>query len=454
MEVLNLATSAFFDVLKNNGLEESLLVEGTGLTVTELKNTKGKHQWGQFVQMYANLEKHIGREKTINDVAFSGLNNNNISFIKKIGLGLITVKNGYRFTCGFVAKHLYGKAIHFEYKSLGLKKISIEITINSNLKECNLILETYHKLFELIPNLIGFPKASVASTITDRKAIYFVTFSEINYFFHFISIIKRLVEGNRTTLDLLSEIEDRKQELEKLNEEKAMLLRILSHDIANNASTIDLALHFLNKKLEKDKNLSPVVEKAQIASKRIAQVLRGVRILERRDLEDIEFNPIEARDILLRLESSYRPMADAKGLGLVVHNDIPSDVYIKADYDPLEVSVFGNLIHNAIKFSYSESVITITGQVVADEIIFKVADYGTGITDEKKSNLFNKKFQISSVGTKGEEGTGLGLGIVKSFIDVFKGKIEVYDNFPSGTVFILTFPTTDARPICNSDLLN
>lgn len=454
MEVLNLATSAFFEVLKNHNLDESLLVQGTGLTVSELKNTKGKHQWSQFVHMYANLEKHLGREKVARDVALSGLNNNNISFIKKIGLGLISVKNGYRFTCGFVAKHLYGNTVKFEYKALEFRKISIEISIHPSAKECPILFETYHRLFELTPSLIGFPKASVMSTITGHKAIYFITFTEVNYFFHFVSILKRLIEGNRTTIDLLCEIEDRKQELEKLNEEKAMLLRILSHDIANNASTIDLVLHVLNKKLTQDESMLGVVQKAQIASKRIAQVLRGVRILERRELELSEFSPISAREILQRLEINYRPMAEAKGMNLVVHNDIPNDAFIKADNDPLEVSVFGNLIHNAIKFSYPGSNITITGQLVDREIVFKVSDLGTGMSDEKKANLFNKKFQISSLGTSGEEGTGLGVGIVKSFIDVFMGRIEVFDNYPTGTVLILSFPVTDLRPSVSESLLN
>lgn len=454
MQVLNLATSAFFEVLRQNDLDESLLVQGTGLTVAELKNTKGKHQWAQFVQMYANLEKYIGREKVASEVANSGLNNNNISFIKKIGLGLISVKNGYRFTCSFVSKHLYGKAAIFTYKSLGGKKISIEISLDPALKECALFFETYHRLFEMTPTLIGFPRASVVSSVSGRKGIFLITFTEVNYFFHFVNIVKRLIEGNRTTIDLLCEIEEKKQELERLNEEKAMLLRILSHDIANNASTIDLALHVLNKKTAQDELLQGVVKKAQISSKKIAQVLRSVRHLERNDLEAINFSLISARSVLEKLEHSYSPIAEAKGLKLVVHNNIEEDLLIRADLDSLEVSVFGNLIHNAIKFSYGGNNISLTGHSENDEIIFKVADLGTGMSDEKKANLFNRKFQFSSNGTSGEEGTGLGIGIVKSFIDVFNAKIEVFDNYPAGTVFLLTFPIAGKKKVTEEHFLS
>lgn len=449
MEVLNLATCAFFEALKNNNLDESLLVHGTGLSVAELKASSKKHHWSQFVQMYQNLEKHLGREFAAREIAYTGLNNNNMSFIKKIGSGLISVKNGYWFTCVFVARYLYGKAVHFEYKSLNSKQIVITISLEQSLKECPIFLETYHYLFEITPTLIGLPKAKVSSSIDGKMGKYYITFPEVNIVFQFFKVLRRIIEGHRNSIELLSEIEQKKQELEKLTEEKTQLLRILSHDIANSSCVIDLSLKMLEKRMDNDDPRKDLLSKAQNSSLKLTQVLRGVKLLERSDLGHVDFEAVDVSSLLDRLVLSTKILASKKDLEIDYINEVPENIFIRADANALEVSVLGNLISNAIKFSYPGNKITITGQLLDSMLVFKIADHGIGMSNEMKNNLFNRKFHQSVRGTSGEDGTGLGMGIVKAFIDVFEGKIEVFDNYPSGTVFILTFPQLENQKIEN-----
>ena len=69
----------------------------------------------------------------------------------------------------------------------------------------------------------------------------------------------------------------------------------------------------------------------------------------------------------------------------------------------------------------------------------RVADKGTGILDEDKKKVFTKFYRVGNENTRRTKGTGLGLYIVKRFVEIYKGKIYIEDNPAGGSVFILHF---------------
>ena len=85
----------------------------------------------------------------------------------------------------------------------------------------------------------------------------------------------------------------------------------------------------------------------------------------------------------------------------------------------------------------------ITAKKINNEIIITVEDKGIGIKDSEKEFVFQKFYRSSEAEKLGIKGFGLGLSLVKSIIDEASGNIEILDNKPCGTKFIITLPTVD-----------
>ena len=113
------------------------------------------------------------------------------------------------------------------------------------------------------------------------------------------------------------------------------------------------------------------------------------------------------------------------------------DVYYDGD-EELTFQVWMNLIDNAIKFSKQNGKITIDVKEENDEVVVKIKDNGMGMSKEEQERIFTRFYQIDK--SHSQEGSGLGLSIVKSIIDLSDGKIEVESKENSGTTFTIKLP--------------
>jgi signal transduction histidine kinase len=97
-----------------------------------------------------------------------------------------------------------------------------------------------------------------------------------------------------------------------------------------------------------------------------------------------------------------------------------------------------NLISNAIKFSDEAGTITVTSEVVDGEAKISVEDQGLGISDEDKEHLFSSFFRGRNA--INIQGTGLGLHIVKRYLDLLKGEVDLKSKLGEGTTISVTIP--------------
>jgi signal transduction histidine kinase len=98
-----------------------------------------------------------------------------------------------------------------------------------------------------------------------------------------------------------------------------------------------------------------------------------------------------------------------------------------------------NLVSNAIKFSNPTDTIELASRIAADQLIIEVTDHGVGIPVEEQKYLFNRFFRAKNV--TNIEGTGLGLNIVKKYVDLMKGTVTVESQLNQGTTFTVAIPT-------------
>lgn len=99
-----------------------------------------------------------------------------------------------------------------------------------------------------------------------------------------------------------------------------------------------------------------------------------------------------------------------------------------------------NLISNAIKFSPVGSKVSIYGNELNDDLIMAVVDEGVGISEEYINKLFKLDEIISSIGTDGELGSGMGLILCNDILKKHNGKIIVDSKEGKGSTFTITLP--------------
>jgi len=103
-------------------------------------------------------------------------------------------------------------------------------------------------------------------------------------------------------------------------------------------------------------------------------------------------------------------------------------------------AVIRNLISNAIKFSFENSIIKLEIKIEGDECFVFIKDNGVGISKEKLVSIFEFGENKSTHGTKGEKGTGLGLALSAELVKKNGGKINVKSEINKGSTFFFSIP--------------
>ena len=117
-----------------------------------------------------------------------------------------------------------------------------------------------------------------------------------------------------------------------------------------------------------------------------------------------------------------------------------NDFFIKKGDRSTLLSVFSNLLENAIKYSESSDQIDINLSSTNNNIKVEVIDYGKGIPKSERDKIFDKFYRIGDEETRTAKGTGLGLYIVKKIIESHNGTIVVKENKLKGTNFQIELP--------------
>ena len=124
---------------------------------------------------------------------------------------------------------------------------------------------------------------------------------------------------------------------------------------------------------------------------------------------------------------------------------IEEGTLVSADYNMVS-AIFRNLLSNAIKFTKTGGTITVESHDAGDFWEIAVVDTGVGMSTNKQHKLFNiGEGRITTPGTAGERGTGLGLILCKEFVEKHGGKIWVESEVGKGSTFTFTLPKAGGK---------
>ncbi|MFN3237031.1 MAG: ATP-binding protein, partial [Pseudomonadales bacterium] len=152
----------------------------------------------------------------------------------------------------------------------------------------------------------------------------------------------------------------------------------------------------------------------------------------------LEEVPFELRTVPEMTVSIFRQQADEKRLQLTFEYDEALPQFVTGDPTRLRQVLF-NLIGNAVKFTAQGSV-NLSMQLAGSEVHVAVQDTGRGIDKDALENLFDPFTQANTSISREYGGTGLGLTISKSLVEMMGGKIDVVSELGVGSTFSFTLP--------------
>jgi len=230
--------------------------------------------------------------------------------------------------------------------------------------------------------------------------------------------------------------------LEQLNESKNRFFSILSHDLR---SPINSILSIADLLADPDSGLTAteieefhrhLLTNAQVTSKTAENLLQMVQFEEGRFT--FAPAPIKLRDVLATAEGALSGRSSSKGIS--IRTQCQPNLEVWADPRLLQ-SIVQNLLSNALKFSHTGSEINVVAKSEADQVTLIVEDFGIGIKPHNIPKIFALDASHSTVGTAGEQGSGLGLNLCKQFADRLKGDLRLESEHQKGTRAILTLRT-------------
>jgi len=237
-----------------------------------------------------------------------------------------------------------------------------------------------------------------------------------------------------------AKIESQRKELEKSNATKDKLFSIISHDLRSPiASLQDISELFQYYREKQDFNklidLGYKVSNTAASVGHLLDNLLSWSLNQRGGLISIP-QAIHLGDITAEVVAIFKEQLESKKIVMGVN--IPASLYVKSDKD-MTMLIIRNVLSNAIKFSYPEGSIKVLGRASGNEILLSIQDKGTGISPERLNSIFTPGDNKSTLGTAREKGTGLGLLLVKEFMELNHGHLEIESEAGKGTLVRLTF---------------
>jgi PAS domain S-box-containing protein len=245
--------------------------------------------------------------------------------------------------------------------------------------------------------------------------------------------------------EALQKLEESQQELsealekeKELNEIKSRFVSMASHEFRTPLTTVLSSASLLAKytATEDQEKRNKHIQRIKNSVNNLNEVLEDFLSLGKLNEGklDIKQEPINLKDLLADTVEEMKALLKKDQCFLLEYEGAENVITDKA----LFRNILVNLISNAIKFSDEGKAITIRGKVAAGGVAISVADEGIGISEEDQQHLFSSFFRGANA--TNIKGTGLGLHIVKRYVDLLGGQVELKSELNKGTIINFSIP--------------
>jgi signal transduction histidine kinase/HAMP domain-containing protein len=267
----------------------------------------------------------------------------------------------------------------------------------------------------------------------------------------FLSALAGQVAIGINNAQLYEKIKKQALALEEANQAKDEFLSVMSHELRTPLNVITGYAEVLSQGVlgEIQREQMHAVKTISFQSRELLRMINEIL-----QVGSIEAGKIKAHcesvnmlDFLVEVKSGYEILSKKE---TSLHWNIPSSLpIVRTDGEKLK-HVLQNLINNAIKFTENGSVM-VSVRCISEVIQFKVKDTGIGIPQDMIPSIFQMFRQLDSSSTRSYGGSGVGLYIVKKFVDLLDGTIEVESVLGKGSTFTVTL-SLDVAEMSHSNL--
>ncbi|OAB29108.1 PAS domain S-box-containing protein [Flavobacterium fryxellicola] len=257
----------------------------------------------------------------------------------------------------------------------------------------------------------------------------------------YVKILRDLTERKKSE----DAIKKYVKELEELNAHKENVLAIVSHDLRSPLSGIIGTAEYLKTNFDrleskKAKEMLDLVHKTAVDElNMLDNLVEWARIKYASEV----FSPTKIKPFtyVQKVFDSLREKASLNAINL--YNKIEKDISVFADGKML-FSVVQNIINNAFKHCLSGGEITVSAKIVAEKLVIQIKDSGVGMSKEVVDKLFTPQMSTLSKARKDNKGAGIGLLLVKGFLEKNDGEIWVESVEGIGSSFCFSLPLEES----------
>ncbi len=257
----------------------------------------------------------------------------------------------------------------------------------------------------------------------------------------------QLIEEQKERLEELvnlrtAELQKQTFELEQANETKNKLFAIIGHDLRSPIANLGSILDMVRENQVTQEEFFMLLPKLHDRVKNLRYTLENLLEWSYSQLEGLQTKPTSVYLPQL-IEEKVNFLADlAQMKAISFETSIQAELTIWADENHLRL-ILRNLLNNAIKFTNPNGIVTIKGYdspLQKDFAEIAIQDTGVGMSASKLKTLFHPNQSVSTYGTAGEKGTGLGLLLCKETVEKNGGQIWVTSEEGKGSTFYFTMP--------------
>ncbi|HCN82532.1 MAG TPA: hypothetical protein DIT07_02785, partial [Sphingobacteriaceae bacterium] len=369
-----------------------------------------------------------------------------------MSMEVVLEKEGYTFSKASTGREALRILLHEEDFSLILLDVKMPIMDGyetaeliyqrDSLKHIPIIFITAHDYEEAAvfkgyqAGAVDFIRKPFNPAILRSKVAVFAELHKKNQLLRYQEERLRIINNDLTQLnqELEQRVLERTLELENLNTElkhlnlsKDKFLSVISHDLRNPLTSLLASSENLLRKSDtiSPKELKMFSEIIHRTSNKILEQLNELVEWAKKQREKTTFNP-EKLQLLRSIDESLELLkTNAVQKNVRLKNNIPEDIYVNADSLMLR-SILQNIVTNSIKYTKpGGGTVTVTAIAKDKMVEICVQDSGVGMPQETKDMLFGEFHSSSVRGTNREQGTGLGLLLVKDFVLQHNGTIEI-----------------------------
>ena len=289
----------------------------------------------------------------------------------------------------------------------------------------------YHENIEMF---LKRKDGSIFPVLLNTSVIY----DDSNQFLSTRTVIWDMTEKKK----LENALKKTSEELFQANQDKNRFIGMASHDLQNPITAISMSVELLQKTCA---NLTPLQKKLLNNMNASAERMHflvtdmlNINRLERGVISD-DYREVNLKSFVWDTVNRFHIFAARKNITIRQDIDEKEDWRYTTEPNYL-VQILENLVSNALKYSHKGTTVTLSLRKNTEGVQLIVSDEGQGFKTEDLGLLYRRFQQLSARPTAGEASTGLGLSVVKEYVDILRGHIACKTEWGKGSTFTVTLP--------------